>query len=148
MRRIWLFSEFIFYVERCVMKRLLPTDFQEDETTTEELWASKHQKQLGSVFIRSGKPSKVQSPGLLRCAECGSEVKVLVSPRRNPHSSKLGRAVSMKDHDLCRRCWRRLMQQVPPGTVVDLERARHETLQDQAKRPTRVKPQEFPQTAS
>ncbi len=46
-----------------------------------------------------------------QCVECRGEVKVFVSPRRNPHSSKLGRAVSMKDHDLCRRCWRRLMHQ-------------------------------------
>ncbi len=106
------------------MKRLLYEGGQEDGMTTEEWWASKHQKQLGSVFIRSGKPSKVQSPGLLRCAECGNEVKVLVSPRRNPHSSKLGRAVSMKDHDLCRRCWKRLIQHVPQGTIVDLTQAR------------------------
>ncbi|MCA9472502.1 MAG: hypothetical protein MRJ96_16770 [Nitrospirales bacterium] len=106
------------------MKRRFTHGIQEDGMTTEEWWASKHQKQRGSVFIRSGKPSKVQSPGLLRCAECGSEVKVLVSPRRNPHSSKLGRAVSMKDHDLCRRCWRRLMQHDRQVTVVDLRYAR------------------------
>ena len=48
--------------------------------------------------------------GTIQCAECGGTVKVLVSPKRNPHSSKLGRPVSMKDHDLCRRCWRRLLQ--------------------------------------
>ncbi len=92
------------------MKRLLDQELQEDEGPSDEWWSSKSRKQVGRVFIRSGKPSKVQGPGLLQCAECGSEVKVLVSPRRNPHSSKLGRAVSMKDHDLCRRCWRRLMQ--------------------------------------
>jgi hypothetical protein len=38
-------------------------------------------------------------------------VKILVSPKRNPHSNKLGRAVTMKDHDLCRRCWRQLVLQ-------------------------------------
>ncbi|MGB0909986.1 MAG: hypothetical protein ACPGYT_06460 [Nitrospirales bacterium] len=93
------------------MKRLLRVGTQEDGMTTEEWWASKHQRPSGSVFIRSGKPSKVQSSGLLQCAVCGSEVKILVSPRRNPHSSKLGRAVSMKDHDLCRKCWKHMMQQ-------------------------------------
>ncbi len=55
-----------------------------------------------------------------QCAECGGEVKVFVSPRRNPHSSKLGRAVSMKDHDLCRRCWRRLMHNRRANGIVAL----------------------------
>lgn len=129
------------------MKQRLHGRLQEDGMTTEEWWASKHQRQLGSVFIRSGKPSKVQSPGLLRCAECGSEVKVLVSPRRNPHSSKLGRAVSMKDHDLCRRCWRRLIQKVPQGTVIDLEHIRRASL-NQTGRSLQVEPEELPPTAS
>jgi hypothetical protein len=44
-----------------------------------------------------------------QCADCGGEIKIFVSPKRNPHSSKLGRGVSMKDHDLCRRCWRKIM---------------------------------------
>ena len=57
---------------------------------------------------RTGKGSHF---GIGQCAECQGDVKVFVSPRRNPHSSKLGRAVSMKDHDLCRRCWRLLMHQ-------------------------------------
>lgn len=46
-----------------------------------------------------------------QCADCGGEIKIFVSPKRNPHSSKLGRGVSMKDHDLCRRCWRKIMHQ-------------------------------------
>ena len=100
------------------MKRLLHMRSQEDGLSAEEWWNAKQEKQLGNLFIRSGKPSKIQGPGLLRCAECGGEVKVLVSPRRNPHSSKLGRAVSMKDHDLCRRCWRRAVQQSPQGVVI------------------------------
>ena len=65
------------------------------------------------------KAGKGSSCGITPCAECGGEVKIFVSPRRNPHSSKLGRGVSMKDHDLCRRCWRRLMhQQRKIGVVV------------------------------
>jgi hypothetical protein len=65
------------------------------------------------------KAGKRSNCGITQCAECGGEVKVIVSPRRNPHSSKLGRAVSMKDHDLCRRCWRRLMhQQRKVGVIV------------------------------
>ena len=65
------------------------------------------------------KPGKRSSCGITQCAECGGDVKVLVSPRRNPHSSKLGRVVSIKDHDLCRRCWRRVMhQQRKVGIIV------------------------------
>ncbi len=126
------------------MKRVLPIKFQEEGMTTEEWWASKHHKHRGGLFIRSGKPSKVLSPGLLRCAECGNEVKVLVSPRRNPHSSKLGRAVSMKDHDLCRRCWRRLIQHDRHATVVDLGRIRRVSTQSSS----RVEHDEFPPAAS
>ncbi len=62
---------------------------------------------FGPGLSKSGKGSHY---GLTKCGNCGGEVKVFVSPRRNPHSNKLGRAVSMKDHDLCRRCWRRVMQ--------------------------------------
>jgi len=130
------------------MKRLLPIGAQESEMMTEAWWASKHQTQRGSVFIRSGKPSKVQNPGLMQCAQCGSEVKILVSPKRNPHSSKLGRAVSMKDHDLCRRCWRRLLQKEPRGVVIDLEQARRARLQKQAGEASSKESQEFPPTAS
>jgi hypothetical protein len=65
------------------------------------------------------KAGKGSNCGITQCAECGGEVKVFVSPRRNPHSSKLGRSVSMKDHDLCRRCWRRVMhQQRKVGVIV------------------------------
>ena len=130
------------------MKRLRQIGLPEDGMTTEEWWASKHQNQLGRAFVRSGKPSKVQSPGLLRCAECGNEVKVLVSPKRNPHSSKLGRAVSMKDHDLCRRCWGRLIQQVQQGIVIDLDQARRASVLKEQARVAHVESEEFPPTAS
>lgn len=130
------------------MKRLLSMGMQEGDMTTEEWWASRHRPQRGSVFIRSGKPSKGQNSGLMQCAQCGSEVKILVSPRRNPHSSKLGRAVSMKDHDLCRRCWRRLLQNQPHGVVVDLEQVRRAKLQKQAGETSSQGSQEFPPTAS
>ncbi len=76
-----------------------------------------------------GRPLNVHKAGkggggrISRCAECGGDVKVFVSPRRNPHSSKLGRAVSMKDHDLCRRCWRRLMHQQRQSGIVLIPQA-------------------------
>jgi len=66
------------------------------------------------------KARKGSSCGITQCSECGGEVKIFVSPRRNPHSSKLGRAVSMKDHDLCRRCWRRVMHQQRKVGVIEL----------------------------
>ncbi|MDR4494553.1 MAG: hypothetical protein AB7P17_06330 [Nitrospirales bacterium] len=58
-----------------------------------------------------------------QCADCGGEIKIFVSPKRNPHSSKLGRAVSMKDHDLCRRCWRKLMHRQRQIGVIELPRS-------------------------
>lgn len=65
---------------------------------------------------KNGKGSCVR---IGQCAECREAVKIFVSPRRNPHSNKLGRAVWMKDHDLCRRCWQRLMhQQCKTGVMV------------------------------
>ncbi len=68
-------------------------------------------------FLKIGKGN---TGGVGQCADCGGDVKVFISPRRNPHSSKLGRAVSLKDHDLCRRCWRRLMHQQRQAGIVIL----------------------------
>ena len=75
---------------------------------------------FGKVTARFGRilPSCAK-----QCAECGGEIKVFVSPKRNPHSSKLGRAVSMKDHDLCRRCWRKLMHRQRQIGVIELPRS-------------------------
>lgn len=53
---------------------------------------------------------KSHTGGLMKCSQCGTDVKIHVSPKRNPHSGKLGRTVSLKDHDLCRRCWRQIMR--------------------------------------
>ncbi|RMH09880.1 MAG: hypothetical protein D6704_00510 [Nitrospirae bacterium] len=46
----------------------------------------------------------------MRCAQCGGDIKIYLSPKRNPHSGKLGRGVQLKDHDLCRWCWRKLVR--------------------------------------
>ena len=74
-------------------------------------------EESGKGILKSGRGAPY---GTGQCAECGGEVKVFVSPRRNPHSSKLGRAVSLKDHDLCRRCWRKIMHQQRHAGVVTL----------------------------
>jgi len=42
--------------------------------------------------------------------DAATAVKIHVSPKRNPHSGKLGRIVTLKDHDLCRRCWRQIIR--------------------------------------
>ena len=70
--------------------------------------------------VMSTKAVRGTHAGVGLCAECGGEVKVLVSRRRNPHSSKLGRAVSLKDHDLCRRCWRKLVQRQQSKGVMEI----------------------------
>ncbi len=101
------------------MRRLLRLDASEPTLNVESRLHPKRK----NLFFGSGldleKNGKGSCCGVGQCADCGGDVKVFVSPRRNPHSSKLGRAVSLKDHDLCRRCWRRLMhQQRQTGIVV------------------------------
>lgn len=46
------------------------------------------------------------------CSQCGERIKVRTSPFRNPKSlPKHNRNPrSLKDHDLCRRCFRSIMQ--------------------------------------
>lgn len=75
---------------------------------------------FGRVTHRYG---RVLSSSAEQCAECGGEIKIFVSPKRNPHSSKLGRGVSLKDHDLCRRCWRKLMHRQRQVGVLELPRS-------------------------
>ena len=103
------------------MRRMYLVELRSDEALVDARWTLKRRNQVNRVVFRFGKLSKVQGTGLTRCAECGSEVKVLVSPKRNPHSSKLGRAVSMKDHDLCRRCWRRFLHQHREGVMLKFD---------------------------
>ena len=93
------------------MRRLLRLQSPEPALQDEFRRNPKRKNYFDGLRLGFSKIAKGSCGGIGRCAECGGEVKVLVSPRRNPHSSKLGRAVSMKDHDLCRRCWRRLIYQ-------------------------------------
>lgn len=98
------------------MRRMLTWD--ESVMTQEQAWNPKRKYMAQSVGLVTQRASRGCATGVACCAKCGSEVKVFVSPRRNPHSSKLGRAVSLKDHDLCRRCWRKLMHQQRKTGVV------------------------------
>ena len=101
------------------MRRLLRLDPSEPVPCLESRMNSKRKNALFGNRMKQSKVGKGSNAGIEQCADCGGDVKVLVSPRRNPHSSKLGRAVSLKDHDLCRRCWRRLMhQQRQAGIIV------------------------------
>lgn len=93
------------------MRRLLRLEASDPVLRYESQRNSKRISPSDGFRAGLSKAEKGSSCGITQCAECGGEVKIFVSPRRNPHSSKLGRAVSMKDHDLCRRCWRRLMHQ-------------------------------------
>ena len=89
------------------MRRLLRLESTESVVQPDFRRNPKRKNIFEGIRLSLPKTGKAGQYGIGQCAECGGEVKVLVSPRRNPHSSKLGRAVSMKDHDLCRRCWRR-----------------------------------------
>ncbi len=75
---------------------------------------------FGQLLSRSVRKSMA---AMDQCAQCGREIKVFVSPRRNPHSSKIGRGVSLKDHDLCRRCWRKVMHHQRRVGVIQLPRS-------------------------
>ena len=102
------------------MRRMLRWDIPESVTSHEHAWNPKRKYMAESIGLVTQRASKSSAAGATCCAKCGSEVKVFVSPRRNPHSSKLGRAVSLKDHDLCRRCWRKLMHGQRKAGVVTL----------------------------
>lgn len=42
--------------------------------------------------------------------ECGNEIKIRLHPVRNPNSHKR-HSRTLKDHDLCRQCFRKVMMQ-------------------------------------
>ncbi len=100
--------------------------------------AAQQDRGIPGFRVMSTKAVRGSHAGVGLCAECGGEVKVLVSRKRNPHSSKLGRAVSLKDHDLCRRCWRKLLQrqqtkgveQIPDQWLQQEERLRPRLLKE------------------
>ncbi len=93
------------------MRRLVKFNPAEPTILPESRRSTRKAPAIDGFSVRLSRPGKGSHCSIAKCGNCGGEVKVLVSPRRNPHSNKLGRAVSMKDHDLCRRCWRRVMQQ-------------------------------------
>ncbi|HBP88251.1 MAG: hypothetical protein KC592_13520 [Nitrospira sp.] len=99
------------------MGRILTWDIPESVASHEHAWNPKRKNVAENIGLVTHRASKGSATGATCCAKCGSEVKVFVSPRRNPHSSKLGRAVSLKDHDLCRRCWRKMMYQQRQAVV-------------------------------
>ncbi|MEJ2232242.1 MAG: hypothetical protein P8X46_13795 [Nitrospirales bacterium] len=114
------------------MRRMLRRDMPESVVSHEPEWNPKRKTTPEDFGLVPHRTSRGSSTGVNHCAKCGDEVKIFVSPKRNPHSSKLGRAVSMKDHDLCRRCWRRLMHQQRKAEVMTLPLSlffRGETLQ-------------------
>ena len=101
------------------MRRLLRLGASELVLLYESQRNTKKTPPIDGFRLGLSKGRKGSGCGIPQCAECGGDVKIFVSPRRNPHSGKLGRAVSMKDHDLCRRCWRRVMyQQRKTGVIV------------------------------
>ncbi len=49
------------------------------------------------------------------CGECGKRaVLVLLHPGRSPHSRAAitRKRVALRDHDLCRRCWRAIIEPI------------------------------------
>lgn len=101
----------LYVSRRDAMKRILRLESSEHIHLPNSQRNTKINLSNDGFRLKLSKAGKGSSGGVTQCAECGGDVRIFVSPRRNPHSSKLGRAVSMKDHDLCRRCWRRVMHQ-------------------------------------
>ena len=103
------------------------TLFSGEERTTivGEWWECRYLSHSGKRVSNCWKRGKTQGLGSTYCSDCGDRVKIFVSPRRNPRSSKLGRAVTMKDHDLCRRCWRRLLQRQQQKGAIPIEYGRY-----------------------
>ena len=129
------------------MKRLRNLNASEYSLSPESQVHPKRKNLLDSLH-RLPQRKRGATQGYGQCAECGGEVKVFVSPRRNPHSSKLGRSVSMKDHDLCRRCWRQLMHHQRQIGIVVLPRAMFIGGQKLRPRLLMVKPTSMPRQAS
>jgi len=90
---------------RLVIAQLTICQDQEEHWGTSFLWDDDPITEL-----KLDRPSKSHTGALSKCSQCGTDVKIHVSPKRNPHSGKLGRTVSLKDHDLCRRCWRQIIR--------------------------------------
>ena len=114
------------------MRQMPRWEMPESGVPHHQAWNPKRKNAAEGFGVVTHRVARGSATGVNHCAKCGSEVKVFVSPKRNPHSSKLGRAVSMKDHDLCRRCWRQLMYQQRKAEVVTLPLAlfvRKKTLQ-------------------
>ena len=130
------------------MRRLFLIEVKEDSGGEEELMRVKSWTQFGGTMLQGGKVAKVHNQSLVRCSECGSDVKVLVSRRRNPHSNKLGRAVTMKNHDLCRRCWRRLIQKPRQVKFVLIGGKNHVSRGRDYKRVEPFEPNQFPKTGT
>ena len=76
------------------MRRLLRLEATEITSPNALTWNPKRKNGFDGTRLSLSKALKGNTNGLGQCAECGGDVKVIVSPRRNPHSSKLGRAVS------------------------------------------------------
>jgi len=92
------------------MARLAISSMSFGEDLEEQVFSSGGEKEGTTTPIKGGRWSRNHAGGLLKCSQCGTDVKIHVSPKRNPHSGKLGRTVNLKDHDLCRRCWRQMIR--------------------------------------
>ena len=48
-----------------------------------------------------------------KTCECGKPIRVILNPGTNGRSrrARMGKAVALKNHDMCRECWRGLIAQ-------------------------------------
>lgn len=98
------------YDKEVVMARLAISQVVLGMNVEEQWQSTSFWEDDAIIELKQVRSYKAHTGGLAKCSQCGTDVKIHVSPKRNPHSGKLGRTVSLKDHDLCRRCWREIIR--------------------------------------
>ncbi len=92
------------------MARISVAEWTDGNGVPEGWWTFTRRHQGMSQGVETFRSHRGQLSVPSKCANCGSDVRIHISPKRNPQSRNLGKMVTLKDHDLCRRCWRQLIR--------------------------------------
>ncbi|MCH8040197.1 MAG: hypothetical protein IH977_07620 [Nitrospinae bacterium] len=92
------------------MARMSIAEWTDGSAMPDVWWSFSRRHEGMSQGVETFRSHRGQLSVPSKCANCGSDVRIHISPKRNPHSRNLGKMVTLKDHDLCRRCWRQLIR--------------------------------------
>ena len=92
------------------MARMSIAEWTDGSAMPDVWWSFSRRHERMSQGVETFRSHRGQLSVPSKCANCGSDVRIHISPKRNPHSRNLGKMVTLKDHDLCRRCWRQLIR--------------------------------------